>query len=276
MKKRIRRSLLPAVLAAILICSALPVKAAQNTVLLGDADRNGVYEAADARFVLRCAVELEYYNAVDMLICDVDDNGYIQAEDARLAVGLDSLDGKTVTYDDSMDTRWEDPFEQPVTKDEYLSEAERIVNARLIYRKLSEFGWSKNAICAVLGNLEQESTLSPGLHQLYGSGYGLAQWTPGSYYTDWADENGYAADSLEGQLIFLNYTMRPDCEPERRFWYQTNAYPLDYESFIHSSEEVAYLTAAFTWNYERPGIPHMDRRIAYAERWLIFFTELGL
>ena len=175
-----------------------------------------------------------------------------------------------------MDTTWEDPSDQAITRDEYLSEAERIINAQIIYRKLSEFGWGKRAICAVLGNLEQESTLSPGLHQRYGSGFGLAQWTPGSYYTNWADQHGYAHDSMEGQLVFLNYSMRPDTPTELKFWYPVRDYPLSYDSFIHSTESVEYLTCAFMRNYERPGIPHLDRRIAYAERWYVFFTELGM
>ena len=252
-------------------------------VFLGDADRSGAIEAADARFVLRCAVGLEYYDAVDMLICDVDDNGYIQADDARtvlrVAVGLDDLSGATVTIDID-DTEWGDPTPgfTGYSGQYFLPDAERIANAEIVFRKLKEFGWGKNAICAVLGNLEHESTINPGIHEIGGgTGWGLAQWTPGTKYTDWAAQNGYAADSMEGQIIFLNWTMRPDCPYTARHWYCRGGYDLSYDAFIHSDAEVSYLTAAFMYNYENPNpyYSQLSKRIAYAQRWYTYFTELG-
>ena len=43
----------------------------------------------------------------------------------------------------------------------YLSSAEMQNNARIIYEYLLEKGWSVNAICAVIGNMEVESKINP-------------------------------------------------------------------------------------------------------------------
>ena len=264
----------------LLLLCALPAGAASVTILLGDADRNGEIGVEDARYVLRCSVGLEIYDGIDDLICDVDENGYIEVDDARLilraAVGLEEFGGKSYTVDDHMGGGLViDPGFTGHTGNYFLSEAEKTDNARLIYKILADYGWSKNAICATLGNLEQESTLNPGIKQTYGSGFGLAQWTPGTHYTNWAAKNGYPNDSIEGQLYFLNWTMRPDCPWESKMWYRTTLFPLSYEEFISSDAAVAYLTEAFMREYERPGIPHLDRRVAYAEKWLAYFSGLG-
>ena len=277
---RFGKQCVSAAVAALLLANlALPAGAAMQTFLLGDADRNGEIGVEDARFVLRCAVGLEIYDGVDDLLCDVDENGYIEVDDARLilraAVGLGDFGGRSYTLDVGGGLELEPDFTGH-TGNYYLSEAERADNAKLIYQILTGYGWSKNAICATLGNLEQESTLSPGIRQIYGSGFGLAQWTPGSNYTNWAAKNGYDDASIEGQLLFLNWTMRSDCPTEYKMWYRTSSFNLTYEEFICSTQPVTYLTEAFMREYERPGTPHLDRRVAYAERWYGYFTELGV
>ena len=52
--------------------------------LCGDADRNGVFSASDARFILRCSVGLEQYD--DISQCDADNNGKVTAADARMVL----------------------------------------------------------------------------------------------------------------------------------------------------------------------------------------------
>ncbi len=274
------KQLVSAALALVLtaLC-ALSAGAARRTVLLGDANRDGEIGVEDARFILRCSVGLEIYDAVDDLLCDVDENGYVEVDDARVvlrcAVGLDSLDGKSYEIDESAGIELAPEF-TGYAGDYYLPESEKQENAKLIYKILDGFGWSKTAICATLGNMEQESTINPGIRETGGTGYGLVQWTPGSWYTNWAAKNGYAKDSLEGQLVFLRYTMQTDCPLEYKMWWRTSRFDLTYDQFICSDASLAYLTEAFMRNYERPGIPHLDRRISFAEKWYAFFTELGL
>ena len=76
----------------------------------GDADGDGAVTAADARAILRDAVDLEpITNAADLVMCDMDFNGELNAADARLAlrtsVGLDPAfsevpEGKEITIAD--------------------------------------------------------------------------------------------------------------------------------------------------------------------------------
>jgi pimeloyl-ACP methyl ester carboxylesterase len=60
--------------------------------ILGDTDLDGVITPADARMVLRYAVELEIPTKTMRTVADVDGNGYVQPADARLvlryAVGI--------------------------------------------------------------------------------------------------------------------------------------------------------------------------------------------
>ena len=151
------------------------------------------------------------------------------------------------------------------------------VNAKLIYQFLSAKGWTKNAICGVLGNMEIESTINPAIGEVGGSGYGLVQWTPGSLYKNWAARNGYANTSLEGQLTFLIYTMQPDCPGKDKIWYKPfnsayAAYGMTYSGFIHSRDSVGYLALVFMHCYERPGIRGDSRRVAAAERWYSYLS----
>lgn len=60
--------------------------------------------------------------------------------------------------------------------------------ATQIYNICKNAGWSKEAICAMLGNFSVESYINPTQGQL-GGGYGLAQWNSG-YLEEYAQEAG--------------------------------------------------------------------------------------
>lgn len=80
----------------------------------------------------------------------------------------------------------ETPSAEGNSSDGFLTEEQMNENATIIYNRLIEKGWSSNAICAVLGNMQPESyTINPGKRQDYGGpGYGLVQWDPASKYLD--------------------------------------------------------------------------------------------
>ena len=157
-------------------------------------------------------------------------------------------------------------------QDEYLNEEQMQVNATIIYTELSEKGWSHNAICAVLGNMQQESNINPGMTERGGgSGFGLVQWTPSTKYTNWADANGRRYNSILGQLRFLIVSMQPGAGE----WFQNRNYPdyyLSANEFICSTASTDYLTAVFLYSYERAGSPHLENRQAYARYWADYFS----
>jgi len=159
-----------------------------------------------------------------------------------------------------------------------LSAAQMKVNAQYIMTYLRAQGWSKNAVCGVLGNMQWESSINPGrwegnnIHQT--GGFGLAQWTPSSNYTGWANSHGYgvsivvsgsysaaAAQTLmKGQLAFL--------AAGQGGYYATSSYNLSFAQFKTSGSSPSYLAAAFLYNYERPAsYSSLGTRETYATNW---------
>lgn len=140
----------------------------------------------------------------------------------------------------------------------YLSQDEADNNAYLIYYKLTSLGWTLNAIAGLLGNLYQESTNNPGIWQnLYAdpsNGYGLAQWTPSTKWTNYATSQGWAIDDGDRQLEFL------DSDPISDY-IATSSYPETLSEFKTSTKSVDYLVAAWLYNYERAGVEALQNRI---------------
>ena len=163
----------------------------------------------------------------------------------------------------------------------YLTEKQMEVNARLIYNVFAAVGWSSSAIAALLGNMQGESTLNPGLIEVgggttsAGAGRGLVQWTPASNlydvldvlyqkHDDWYDGN------KQCQVIYAEYQesvgeAHRGIEPQ---WYKTSAYPISWDEWAHSTERtIQYLTQAFMANYERPATTNHPERWRYAQYW---------
>lgn len=155
----------------------------------------------------------------------------------------------------------------------YLSTAEMQNNAMMIKAYLAGKGWSLNAIAGLLGNMESESTINPGIWQSLivgsggGGGYGLVQWTPWTNYTNWADSHGYAWDDGSAQLKWID-------EETETFgqWIPTSAYNFSFSNFKVSLESPEYLASAFLKNFERAGVEVEDERRSQARAWFSFIT----
>ena len=64
----------------------------------------------------------------------------------------------------------------------YLTQSEMEGNAWEVYSFFAGRGWTRNAIAGILGNMQTESNINPGLWQSlkehnYSGGFGLVQWT---------------------------------------------------------------------------------------------------
>lgn len=152
----------------------------------------------------------------------------------------------------------------------FLKESnEAIGNAYMIWNILSQLGWTVNAVCGLLGNLEVESGYNPWRYegdniqsmasaQSWGYGYGLVQFTPCRKYQfdsraqqlfgygpNWSDQTGSLNDGT-AQLIFID-----------RFadYYPTSSYPETYSQFKQSNATADYLARVWIYNYERPADP---------------------
>lgn len=153
---------------------------------------------------------------------------------------------------------------------------EAFENAVRITKEFTDLGWTFNAVCGVLGNIEVESgynawrwqndelVLSTETELIHSSahGYGLFQFTPSSKYIEsveaqWSEDFGpffidligtSAVSELDGvsQIEFVNGYA--DYIP-------TQDYPMTYREFKDSMASPATLASVWLYNYERPGNP---------------------
>lgn len=158
----------------------------------------------------------------------------------------------------------------------WLSRPQMTVNAQYILDYLFARGWTKNAICGMLGNMETESTINPGIWQNLDAGnlslgYGLVQWTPAPKYLDWCTARGYLPSSMNSALLRILEEVETDSQ-----WgndAEGNPPPFTFEEFTQSELPAGLLAMFFLRYYERPGDVNQPNRATQAEEW--FNTLVG-
>ena len=160
-----------------------------------------------------------------------------------------------------------------------LNQSQMEVNALYIYSYLKHEGWSENAIAAVLGNMQAESSINPGRWQsdrvggdATGHGYSLVQWTPYTKYTEWCRSEGFGDPSeMDSALARIRYEVEQDIQ-----WIGVGKYSgMSFEGFSKSSESVAHLAVGFLLCYERPADQSeavQNYRAGLAEAWYTYLT----
>jgi hypothetical protein len=154
----------------------------------------------------------------------------------------------------------------------YLSIEEMTVNAQYILNYLLAKGWSKNAICGMLGNMQTESTINPAIWQNLDEGntnlgFGLVQWTPASKYINWANSNSLPYQEMDSNLSRILWEVQNNQQ-----WIKTTDYPLTFQEFTVSNETPSYLAQTFLRNYERPANQNQPNRSTQAEYWFTTLT----
>ena len=160
-----------------------------------------------------------------------------------------------------------------ISKNAYLTLEEMQINAKIIYGHLSSKGWTLNAIAGMLGNMETESTINPGIWQNLDEGntslgYGLVQWTPATNYLSWADSNNRAHGDIISQLERIMYELRNGIQ-----YFPTDNYPETFEEFSNSKKSPEYLAQAFLLNYERPADQDQPNRSTQARYWYDYLSD---
>lgn len=153
------------------------------------------------------------------------------------------------------------------SKNAYLTITQMTGNAQYIMDYMTQRGWTKNAVCGMLGNMQAESTINPGIWQSlkegrYDLGYGLVQWTPATNYINWANSHGYDRMDIVGQLEKILDELRTGTQ-----YYPTSRFPETFSEFSKSTKTPEYLAEAFLYNYERPGAPNPAPRRTNARYW---------
>lgn len=150
-------------------------------------------------------------------------------------------------------------------------------NANNIAFYFEDKGWTMNAICAMLGNMQFESYLNPAQWELNRGvegnryhGYGLVQWTPWDKYTAWAGARGYDwRVTFNPQLERIQFELENDLQWQPVLWHG-----MTFREFSQSYDAVDTLTEAFLRAYENPANPSgsLSTRQGFAQYWYQYFT----
>lgn len=141
----------------------------------------------------------------------------------------------------------------------FLTLSQMTVNAQYILDYLRSRGWTKNAVCGMLGNMQTESTINPGIWENLNEnnmsgGFGLVQWTPATKYINWAQSNNLPVVNMDSELERILYEVSAGLQ-----FYATPTYNMTFTQFTHSTQSAYYLACAFLHNYERPANSSQDQ-----------------
>lgn len=157
----------------------------------------------------------------------------------------------------------------------YLTQDQMTVNAQYILDFFIGQGWTKEAVCGMLGNMQSESGINFGIYEGLDNtsstnGFGLVQWTPNTKYFDWANANGYSGDHVNGELQRLLYEVANNQQ-----WSSTASYTMTFAQFIASTDTPENLAYAWLYDYERPASLDQPSRQTQARYWYDNLTGTG-
>lgn len=141
-----------------------------------------------------------------------------------------------------------------------LDESQMISNARYIMHFLISKCWTKQAICAMLANMQVYSTINPGLVRPIDEsgmmiGRGLLQWGPGSRYEEWAKDKKLPLVNIDSQLKRILYELY--CGKQ---WRKTLEYDMTFIEYTCSELPPHYLARVFMRNYKRGSIDDSENQ----------------
>lgn len=164
--------------------------------------------------------------------------------------------------------------DEVISGNRFLTQAEMETNARYIWNYLKGNGWSMNAVAGMLGNMQTESTINPGIWQNLNEGntsggFGLVQWTPATNLITWANSSYLDYHEMDTQLERIEYELANGLQ-----YYPTTTYPETFRQFKTSTKDPYYLGMAFLANYERPAEPNQPARGQQATAWYNYLKSI--
>jgi hypothetical protein len=120
-------------------------------------------------------------------------------------------------------------------------------------------GLSAVEAAAIVGNLDQESGMSPSAVQPNGPGRGIAQWSLGARWNVLHDDNATWYAAQHGQSV-VSLGLQLDF-----IWYELSTFSVYGLSALERSSSVASATASFARDFEACGACEQSQRVAYAE-----------
>lgn len=161
----------------------------------------------------------------------------------------------------------------------YLNQTQMENNALLIAQIGYSKGWTKNAISAMLGNMQAESSINPGIWEglnPFNGGYGLVQWTPYTKYSTWATGEGYTwQDNGPAELERIAYEAVNGLQ-----WFYNSEIgmspPITLSDFLVSNLPINDLSNYWLWFYEHPADPYAGTqayRQSLTNNWYNFIPD---
>ncbi len=154
----------------------------------------------------------------------------------------------------------------------YLTQSEMENNATEFYGYFNSKGFTIESVAGMLGNLQHESNINPGMKQTASasSGWGLIQWTPSSNLTDYATAYGvdWATGEIQTQLmwdeIINGYGGQWKPKPSLGYGYTGAEFS--------QLTDVAEACKAYLYERERAGVEALTKRLTYANNWYEYLT----
>lgn len=167
-------------------------------------------------------------------------------------------------------------------KNNYLNSADRLNNATIIHTVLTSLGWSVNAICAILGNMDKESTINPNIYEGLvadnSRGYGLVQWTPATKLIDWCNSVGKDYTDGYAQLDRIEWERKNSQQWGRNGYADDYGFPnnppITFQEFAVSNLDVNTLTNYFVLYYERPAQQYYESSLQGRKDVANYYYEL--
>lgn len=154
----------------------------------------------------------------------------------------------------------------------YLTQSEMENNATEFYGYFNSKGFTIESVAGMLGNLQQESNINPGMKQTASarSGWGLIQWTPSSNLTDYANAHGsdWATGEIQTQLMWDEIINGYGGQ-----WIPKPALGYSYTGDEFSKlNDVSEACKAYLYERERAGTEALSKRLTYAGNWYEYLT----
>lgn len=171
-----------------------------------------------------------------------------------------------------------------------LTDSQTQANAAYICSYLMNLGFTKNAACGILGNLQRESGINPGIWESSNNtsrGFGLVQWTPATIFLNRAVTEGVLSSATASSVNALTQSNPKElltaemecfiwCCTARGDWIkpsgsmQHSGYSMTFSEFMKSTYPASTLAIVFHDHYERSGdslATIQSTRATYATSW---------
>jgi hypothetical protein len=130
-------------------------------------------------------------------------------------------------------------------------------------------GLASYQAAGIVGNLDQESGMSPTAVQNPGPGRGIAQWGVGQRWDSYSGDNAVWFAASEGESVW-------SLQPQLDFiWYELTTFSYYGLAALRATRDVTDATIAFETDFEGCGDCEQSQRIAYAEAVLAKFGGGG-